>query len=147
MGSPEGREAAETAADADGDLILFDGVCVLCGRLVDFVLERDPARRFRFAALQSPAGERVLRRFRMPAGMLTTMVLIEDGAVYTESTAALRVARRLRAAWPLLYLLIAVPRPLRDAVYRWVGANRLRWFGRRETCRLPTDADRGRFLE
>lgn len=133
--------------DAESDLILFDGMCVMCSHLVDFVVERDPAHRFRLAALQSPAGERVMGQLGLPTDVLATMVLIESGVVYTESTAVLRIARRLRGAWPLCYLLIAVPPAWRNAVYRWVGRNRLRWFGQRQSCHLPTEADQGRFLE
>jgi predicted DCC family thiol-disulfide oxidoreductase YuxK len=63
------------------------------------------------------------------------------------STAALRIARRLTGAWPLLFLAIVVPRPLRDAVYNWVAHNRYDWFGRRDECRVPTPALRDRFLD
>ncbi|HKL88784.1 MAG TPA: DCC1-like thiol-disulfide oxidoreductase family protein, partial [Salinibacter sp.] len=78
---------------------------------------------------------------------LDTIVLVEDGAAYMRSTAALRIARRLSGLWPLLSVCLVVPRPLRDAVYDWVAANRYRWFGRREQCRVPTPELKDRFLE
>jgi predicted DCC family thiol-disulfide oxidoreductase YuxK len=71
---------------------------------------------------------------------------VEDGKVYTESTAALRIARQLRAPWPLAYAFIAVPRILRDTAYRYFARNRYRWFGQRDLCRVPTPDIRRRFL-
>jgi predicted DCC family thiol-disulfide oxidoreductase YuxK len=76
----------------------------------------------------------------------STMVLIENGKLYTKSTAALRVARRLNGAWPLLFVAVLVPRFIRDAAYRLFAANRYRLFGRSEVCRVPTPEIRSRFL-
>ena len=128
-------------------MIYFDGVCVLCNGLVDFVIPRDRHRRFRYATLQSEGGQRVMRRLGLPADDLQTFILQEDGKGYVKSTAALRVCRSLSGPWPLLYLLIAVPKPLRDAVYGWVGRRRYRWFGRNESCRVPSEEERHFFLE
>jgi predicted DCC family thiol-disulfide oxidoreductase YuxK len=124
-------------------VVLFDGVCNLCNGAVRFILARDPAGRFRFASLQSEAARRLLR----DDGRAETIVLLEAGKTYTKSTAALRIARGLRFPWPLLYAFVAVPRPLRDLVYDWVARHRYRWFGKRETCLLPTPEVRGRFVE
>ncbi len=126
-------------------LVLFDGVCNVCNAAVNFIIDRDPDARFRFASLQSGRG-RALCDSHGLAGDVSTIVLIEDGAAYTESTAVLRIARRLGAAWPLLYVAIVLPRVLRDALYRYFAANRYRWFGKRETCRIPTPDIRRRFL-
>jgi predicted DCC family thiol-disulfide oxidoreductase YuxK len=116
--------------------VLFDGVCNLCNAAVRFVIARDPAGHFRFAPL--PPAE------AMPSD---SMVLIEAGRTYTKSTAALRIARRLRFPWPVLYSLIVAPRPLRDLVYDWVARHRYGWFGKRDACIAPTPERRGRFLE
>ena len=124
-------------------MVLFDGVCNLCNGAVRFILARDPAGLFRFASLQSEAARRLLR----DDGRAETIVLLEAGKTYTKSTAALRIARGLRFPWPLLYAFVAVPRPLRDLVYDWVARHRYRWFGKRETCLLPTSEVRGRFVE
>jgi predicted DCC family thiol-disulfide oxidoreductase YuxK len=124
-------------------VVLFDGVCNLCNGAVRFILARDPAGLFRFASLQSEAARRLLR----DDGRAETIVLLEAGKTYTKSTAALRIARGLRFPWPLLYAFVAVPRPLRDLVYDWVARHRYRWFGKRETCLLPTSEVRGRFVE
>src|SRR5438105_1049017 len=126
-------------------IILFDGLCNLCSASVDFVLRRDPRAHFRFASLQSDLGQRLLTTHGV-SNELGSVVLIEDGQAYDRSTAALRIARRLRFPWPIFYALILIPRPLRDLVYGWIAGNRYRWFGRRETCRLPSPEFAGRFL-
>jgi|ERR1051326_2349917 predicted DCC family thiol-disulfide oxidoreductase YuxK len=128
-------------------VVLFDGICNFCDWSVDFVIDRDPAGYFRFAALQSNAARPLLARCGLPAEHLGNIVLFEDGVCYGRSTAALRIVRRLSAPWPLLYALIIVPRPLRDALYDWFGRNRYRWFGKRDVCRAPSPETRERFLE
>lgn len=130
-----------------GAVVLIDGVCHLCQGLVKFIIKRDPKAAFRFATLQGAAGRRMVSSAGMDPNRLDTVVLVERGAVYTESAAALRIARKLRFPWPVLYVFIAVPRPLRDAVYRYVARNRYRWFGRDEVCLLPTPDLRRRLVE
>ena len=127
-------------------VILFDGVCNLCNGLVRFVIPRDPAARFRFAALQSPGAAELLREAGVTTPLPDSMVLVEDGRVYLRSDAALRVARGLRFPWPLAYGLIVLPRFIRDRVYDLVAAHRYRWFGRRDVCMLPTPELSRRFL-
>ncbi len=128
-------------------VILFDGVCNLCNRAVVFVTRRDPNRIFRFAPLQSKTGQALLARHGIPDHTLDSLVLVEDTGYATRSTAALRIARRLRAPWPALAVFFVVPRPVRDAVYDWVASNRYKWFGRRETCMVPSRENRARFLD
>jgi len=134
-------------------IILFDGVCNLCNGFVNFVIDRDPSGVFRFAALQSNAGQRLVReQGAVPetggeAALLQSVMLIENGQVYRRSTAALRIARRLTSPWPLLYAFVVVPEPIRDAVYDWVAAHRYDWFGTRDQCRVPTPALKDRFLD
>ena len=125
-------------------MLLFDGVCTLCNGFVQFVIERDPAGRFQFAPLQSDAAARLLGV--APPPLPDSLVLLEDGRLFTRSTAALRVARGLRFPWPLAYVFVAVPRPVRDCVYDAVARNRYRWFGRRDVCMVPTPELRSRFL-
>lgn len=127
-------------------VILFDGVCNLCNGLVQFVIDRDPYARFVFAPLQGDEARRLLAARRHAGGDLGTVLLVEDGRVYDRSTACLRIARHLSGAWPLAYAFILVPRPLRDLVYGWVARNRYAWFGREESCRIPTPELRARFL-
>jgi predicted DCC family thiol-disulfide oxidoreductase YuxK len=127
-------------------ILLFDGWCSLCNASVNFVLKRDPSHQLCVGAIQQPEGQRLLRQVGLPADYLATLVLVENDTVYLGSTAALRVAKKLSGAWPLLYPLIVVPTWLRDPIYNWVSKHRYRWFGKKSTCRLPTDAEKERFL-
>ncbi|KIL42368.1 hypothetical protein SD70_02220 [Gordoniibacillus kamchatkensis] len=137
-----------TARQPGGEaIVLFDGVCPMCSFIVRFVYARDPHARLLFAPLQSAAGQALLRRFGLPADSMDTFVLVESSCAYTRSTAALRLVRKLRGPWPLLYAGIAVPRPLRDAVYSFVAKRRYRWFGRSDACMVPAPGLRQRFLE
>ena len=129
-------------------VILFDGVCNVCSGFVQFVIARDPAGRFRFAALQSDAARRLLRQPDAAGrASLASVVLVEGDQVFTQSTAALRIARGLGLPWRLAYGLIAVPRPLRDWVYDVVARHRYQWFGQRDACLVPTPHVRARFLD
>ena len=123
--------------------MLFDGVCNLCTGSVRFIIERDARRQFRFASLQSARAERLLGA----RDRLESVVLIANGRTYRKSTAALLIAKRLSGAWPLLAVLLVVPRPLRDAAYDWIGARRYRWFGKREACWAPGSELAERFLD
>lgn len=126
-------------------VILYDGECGLCDRLVQWVLRRDRAGRFRFAALQSPWARQRLREHALNAGDFDTMMLFEDGRPFQRSTAALRVLRGL-PRWRWAYVFIAVPRPVRDAVYRWVARHRHRWFARPAQCVMVKPEWRDRFI-
>lgn len=129
-----------------GPVVLFDGVCNFCNRSVNFILDRDVHRHFRFAALQSDAGQAVLRHFGLRTDDFDTAVLVEHGRAYTKSSAALRIARGLGGWWSLLALLLAIPPFLRDAAYDLLARNRYRWFGKADSCRMPTPEIRDRFL-
>jgi predicted DCC family thiol-disulfide oxidoreductase YuxK len=127
-------------------IILFDGVCNLCSGAVDFIIRRDRAGYFQFAPLQSEAAKKVVAGVRWPVTGLDSIILVENGRTFVRSGAALRIARRLGALWPLLYALVVVPRPLRDAVYDGVARNRYRWFGKRNACRVASPEEAARFL-
>lgn len=124
--------------------VLFDGVCNLCNGAITFIIKRDPKGQFRFAPLGSAPANKLLAGAAGP--IPDSMVLVEDGRVFVRSAAALRIARRLRLPWPLAYVFIAVPRPVRDWVYDMVARNRYRWFGRRDSCMVPTPELSARFL-
>ena len=128
-------------------VIVFDGVCNLCNTLVQFVIGRDPTGHFQFTPLQSDSGRRLLRESGAAEPYLDSIVLVESGHLYVGSTAALRIARQLRLPWSLAYWLIVVPRPVRDWVYIFVANHRYKWFGRRQTCMVPTPDVRARFLD
>jgi predicted DCC family thiol-disulfide oxidoreductase YuxK len=126
-------------------VILFDGVCNLCNAWVQFVIERDPGARFAFAPLGSDAANGLLRS-RQWVPTSDSIILVEKDGIYDQSTAALRIVRRLSGAWPLGAMFLIVPKVLRDAVYRLIARNRYRWFGRRDVCMMPTPELRARFL-
>jgi len=131
------------------DTILFDGVCNLCNGFVQFVIRHDPEGRFRFAALQSEAARALLAAQGHPAPPPTdpeSVLLLSGGRLYSHSTAVLRIARRLGGVWRLAVVGAVLPRAWRDALYRWVARHRYRWFGRQESCLLPTPALQSRFM-
>ncbi|MBT9391544.1 thiol-disulfide oxidoreductase DCC family protein [Hymenobacter sp. NST-14] len=133
---------------ASPSIILFDGVCNLCNGFVQFVLKHDAAGRFRFAALQSEAGQALLREYGLPTpAEPDSVVLVAEGRPYTHSAAALGILARLNGRWAALARVGQwLPRPLRDAGYRFIARNRYRWFGRQEACWLPTPELQARFL-
>ncbi len=126
-------------------VVLFDGVCHFCNRSVQFIVKRDRSGYFRFASQQSSAGSALLAACPEARGT-DSIVLIERGKAYTESTAVLRIARRLDGLWKAAYLAIVIPRPIRDPFYRWFARRRYRWFGKQSSCMLPAPDIRERFL-
>ena len=134
-------------AEAGRPVILFDGVCNLCTGSVRFVIERDSRKQFRFASLQSPVADKLLGPRRNEADRLESVVLVVGERIYRKSSAALLIARRLDGLWPLLSVLLAIPRPLRDAVYDWIGRRRYRMFGKRAACWKPQPELADRFLD
>ena len=132
-------------------LVLFDGVCGLCNKFVQYVLNHDPHGRFHFASLQSNLAKEILSRHGRNAGLLKTVYLIEQPGsatekLYSKSAAAIRVLSELEGPTRALRLFLLVPGPLRDIGYDLVAAIRYRVFGKSDTCPLPKASDRERFL-
>lgn len=127
-------------------IILFDGVCNLCNSSVQFVIRHDPTAQFKFASLQSKTGQALLAKHHLPNADFDSFVLIENDKAYTQSTAALKVARQLNGPIKLLYGFIIIPSFLRNAVYTFVAANRYKWFGKKDSCMLPSPQLKDRFL-
>lgn len=127
-------------------LVIFDGICNFCNWSVDFIIKRDKKRRFVFAPFQDEAARRILATFNLHEAPLRTTFLIEGDRLYEGSTAALRIARRLRFPWPLTWPLIIVPRFLRQWYYNIIARNRYRWWGTRSVCRVPSLEERDMFL-
>ena len=134
-------------AESAHPILLFDGVCNLCNGSVQFIIRRDPEARFRFASLQSEVGQRYLDELRIDRQAIDSLILIEGGRWYKESDGALRIARHLPGPWKALAVFRWIPRPLRDWAYRLIARNRYRWFGKQESCWLPTPELRARFLD
>ncbi len=127
-------------------IILFDGLCNFCSSIVQFAILRDPKGVFKFASLQSSIGNNLLKRFGLSSDDYDTFVLIENDEYFLRSSATLRLFKRLSGLWPLLYIFIVIPRPLRDYVYSIVAKNRYSWFGKRKECFIPTPEIESRFL-
>lgn len=140
-------EGSSSVGELPEHLLFFDGVCNLCNGLVRFILRHDERGRFRFASLQGAPGQRFLHTHGLATGSLDSLVYWRKGEVLTRSTAALNVARDLGGLWSLAYAFILVPRFIRDAAYDLVARERYRWFGKRDTCMVPTAELRERFVE
>jgi predicted DCC family thiol-disulfide oxidoreductase YuxK len=128
-------------------VILFDGVCNLCSGSVQFIIKHDPEHYFHFASLQSAFGQDVLVKYKLPAADFDSFILLDNDQVYTKSTAALRVVKKLNGLWPSLYGLVIIPRFIRNAVYNLIAKNRYKWFGKQEACWLPTPELKGLFID
>ncbi len=128
-------------------VLLFDGVCNLCNRWVNFVIDRDPQAQVMFAPLQSDAAAKLLDKHKLDRNALDTVVLIDRGDVYRRSDAVLHVAAYLRGPVRMIRIGWIVPRRLRDALYDLVAGKRYRWFGKRSECRVPEPGIKDRFLE
>ena len=127
-------------------IILFDGVCNLCNGAVNFVIKRDPGNVFKFAPLQEKQGALLLKTHAIDIQKLDSIVLIENGNVYTKSSAALRIARKMSNLWSLFFVLLIIPSFIRDGVYDFIAKNRYKWFGKKEQCMIPTQGLKEKFL-
>lgn len=127
-------------------IILFDGECNLCNSSVQFILKRDRIGYFQFASLQGEVGTKLLQQYDLQLD-LNSFFLIEDGRFYSKSSAALRVCKHLDGAWKIFSIFLVVPSPIRDFFYKLIAKNRYKWFGKQESCMIPTPEIRNRFLD
>ena len=127
-------------------IVLFDGVCNLCHRSVQFMIRRDHQARFKFAPIQSSTGQRLMYTHGLAPDDLSSFILIQNDKIYTKSDAWLRIVKTFPGAWSWLYASIIVPRPLRDWLYDFIGSHRYQWFGKKESCMVPNADIRSRFL-
>lgn len=127
-------------------IILFDGVCNLCNGAINFVIQKDRKNIFKFATLQSEIGKSLLSKYNVDTTKIDSMILIDGDKCYIKSSAALRIAKRLSGGYPLLYSLIVLPKFIRNSVYEYVAKNRYKWFGKKESCMIPTPELKAKFL-
>lgn len=129
-----------------GKIILFDGVCNLCNSSVNFIIDHDKNNIFKFASLQSDAGQKLLNKFGLDTKDFDSIVLVENDEHYTRSGAVLRIVKSFPGFWKLLYAFIILPSPLRDFLYDMIADNRYKWFGKKDSCRIPTPELKEKFL-
>ncbi|OIP52294.1 MAG: thiol-disulfide oxidoreductase [Flavobacteriaceae bacterium CG2_30_34_30] len=128
-------------------IVLFDGVCNLCNYSVTLIIKKDKKDIFRFAALQSEIGRHLIQKYHIDTSKLDSILLIE-GKYYTyKSTAALRIAKYLKGWYSLFYVFIIVPPIVRNFFYDIIAKNRYKWFGKKESCMIPTPELKAKFLE
>lgn len=127
-------------------IILFDGVCNFCNFWVNFIIDRDKKDKFRFAALQSEAGQEYLKKFNLSTKDFDTFVLIYHEKYFTRSTAGLLVLKELSSPLKLFYLFIIIPSPLRNFIYDLAAKYRYKFFGKRKSCRIPAPQEKAKFI-
>ncbi|WP_231464890.1 thiol-disulfide oxidoreductase DCC family protein [Pedobacter sp. Leaf132] len=128
-------------------VIFFDGICSLCNASVQFVIEHDKKNYFKFTALQGNYARAVLPKFAVNPEILNSTLLLENGKLYTKSSSALRVAKKLNGLWPLLYGFIIIPKFIRDWFYDIIAKNRYKWWGKQESCWVPTPELKSKFYD
>lgn len=127
-------------------IILFDGVCNLCNNSVVFIIKRDKKDLFRFTAIQSEPGQKLVRKHQIDTSKLDSILLIENDSFFSKSTAALKIARHLKGGYPLLYAFMILPGFFRNWIYDIIAKNRYKWFGKKESCMIPTPELKKKFL-
>ncbi|MBT9546908.1 MAG: thiol-disulfide oxidoreductase DCC family protein [Candidatus Sericytochromatia bacterium] len=132
-------------SDRPHAIVLFDGICNLCNSSVQFMIDHDPDAHLRFASLQSEVGQTLLAQHHLPTQNFKSLILIEGDQIFARSTAALKIARYLQG-YRWLSLFLWVPAFLRNGVYDLIARNRYQWFGKSESCRIPTPELKSRFL-
>jgi predicted DCC family thiol-disulfide oxidoreductase YuxK len=126
-------------------IIFFDGVCHVCNYTVDFILKRDEGI-FLFAPLQGQVAAKKLDTLP-DYGQLKSIVLLDEEGIHLKSQAVLKILSRLRVPWKWAKYLKVIPLDMRDGFYDYFAAHRYQWFGKRDSCRLPTQEERLRFLD
>lgn len=129
-------------------IILFDGVCNLCNSAVQFVIKHDKKDTFRFVALQSELGQEILAYIGIDAKNIDSIVLYEPGiAYYYKSDAALQIARSLDGIFSFGTAFKVIPTRIRNYLYDYIAKNRYDWYGKKESCMIPTPELKIKFLE
>jgi len=132
--------------DLPHPIILFDGVCNFCNAGINFIINQDRKKVFRFAALQSEAGQKLLQQYNLPKEDFDSFVLIDEDSAYQSSTAGLRLYNKLSWYWKWTQVFWIVPKFIRDGVYNIIAKNRYKWFGKKESCMVPNQEIKDRFI-
>lgn len=130
----------------DAPLVIFDGVCNFCNYWVNFAIKHDKKKRLRFAPMQGKTAAARLARHGIHQNKLSSVVLIDNGKAYTQSSASIRICKYLDGGWKLFYGLMIIPKFIRDFLYNIIARNRYKWFGKKNACMVPTTELQERFL-
>ena len=129
-------------------IVLFDGVCNFCDDSVQRIIKNDKKDLFRFASLQSEAGQQLTAERGIDTSSIDSIILIDPGnAYYIKSTAALKIAAQMDSFYPILQVFLVLPVGFRDVVYDYVAKNRYKWFGKKEACKIPSPEEQNKFIE
>jgi len=128
-------------------IILFDGVCNLCNNAITFIIKRDKKDTFRYAPLQSAIGQQLVNERGIDSTKVDSIVLIDPGvAYYTKSKAVIEITKAFGGVWILFQVLSIFPKGFSDWVYDLIAKNRCRWFGKQESCMIPTPELKAKFM-
>lgn len=127
-------------------IILFDGMCNLCSSSVQFIIKRDPDGYFSFASMQSEEAKKLMIQYQVPTD-IDSIVVIDQKKYFLQSSAALQICKHLKGKWKMLTVFRVIPRKIRDRFYNYIAKNRYKWFGKKDTCMVPTVEMRARFLD
>lgn len=127
-------------------IILFDGVCNFCNYWVNFIIDRDKENRFKFAALQSEKGRELLEKYNLPIDDFDSFIFLSNNQVYKKSLAAFEIAKNLSGWLKILLIFSFLPSSFTDWIYSVVANNRYKFFGKKDSCRIPTEEEKAKFL-
>lgn len=128
-------------------IVLFDGVCNLCNASVQFIIEHDKKNVFQFSSLQSDFGQKLLEKNQLNTTEFNSIILLDEENIFQQSDAALRIAKNLNFPVKLLAVFLIIPKPIRDYFYSLVSKNRYKWFGKKESCWIPTANLKSKFID
>lgn len=129
-------------------IVLFDGVCVFCNNSINFIIRKDAKDYFRYSPLQSELGKKILAENGLASEKIDSVILLENGKLFTKTSAALHIAKNLKGGWPIcFYCFIWIPPFIRNIVYDIIAKNRYRWWGKKDSCMVPTPEIRKKFLD
>ncbi len=133
--------------ESNHPVILFDGVCNLCSSSVQLIIKHDRKKVFRYASLQSEYGKKTLEKYQLNTKNIDSIVVIDGASAQIKSSAVLSILKKLGGIYSALYVFIIIPKFLRDSLYDFVARNRYRWFGKQESCMLPTPERKKLFID
>lgn len=128
-------------------LLLFDGVCNLCNNSINYIIKKDTKNVFKFASLQSDVAKKILLQFDSTNFDLSSIVLVDHDKLYFKSTAILKAGKHLGGIYKICYFFIVIPRPIRDLIYDYIAKNRYKWYGKKESCMIPTPELKEKFID